>query len=70
MEEICHALMDNFCEPRKPVPFKTSVLTVVIVPTLGKFIVTEFYVDSNSGVQRAFDIYAKTNNITTEQIWG
>ena len=24
MEEICHALMDNFCEPRKPVPFKTS----------------------------------------------
>lgn len=22
--KICHALMDNFCEPRKPVPFKTS----------------------------------------------
>lgn len=51
------------------VPFKTSVLTVVIVPTLGKFIVTEFYVDSNSGVQRAFELYAKTNNITEEEIW-
>ena len=27
-EEICHALMDNFCEPRKPVPFKTSENTL------------------------------------------
>ena len=27
-EEVCHALMDNFCEPRKPVPFKTSENTL------------------------------------------
>ena len=26
--KICHALMDNFCEPRKPVPFKTSENTL------------------------------------------
>lgn len=51
------------------VPFKTSVLTVVIVPVLGRFIVTEFYVDHRSGVQRAFELYAKTNNITEENIW-
>ena len=27
-EEICHALMDDFCEPRNPVPFKTSENTL------------------------------------------
>lgn len=26
--KICHAHMDNFCEPRKPVPFKTSENTL------------------------------------------
>ena len=52
------------------VPFKTSVLTVVIVPTLGRLIVTEFYVDFRSGVQRAFELYAKSANINIEQIWG
>ena len=52
------------------VPFRTSALTVVIVPTLGRYIVTEFYVDSVSGVQRAFELYAKTSNVTVEEIWG
>lgn len=52
------------------VPFKTSTLTVVIVPTLGRLIVTEFYVDFRSGVQRAFELYAKSVNINIEQIWG
>lgn len=51
------------------VPFKTSILTVVIVPTLGRLIVTEFYVDFRSGVQRAFELYAKSANINIEQIW-
>ena len=51
------------------VPFKTSTLTVVIVPTLGRLIVTEFYVDFRSGVQRAFELYAKSVNINIEQIW-
>ena len=27
-EEICHTLMEDFCEPRKPVPFKTSENTL------------------------------------------
>lgn len=55
---------------RLTIPFKTSTLTVVIVPTLERFIVTEFYVDANSGVQRAFNLYVETNNITMEEIWG
>lgn len=52
------------------VPFITSTLTLVIVPTLGRYIVTEFYVDYRSGVQRAFELYAKTVGIDIEQIWG
>lgn len=52
------------------VPFITSTLTLVIVPTLGRYIVTEFYVDYRSGVQRAFELYAKTSNVTMEEIWG
>lgn len=52
------------------VPFKTSTLTLVIVPALGRYIVTEFYVDYRSGVQRAFELYAKTVGINIEQIWG
>lgn len=52
------------------VPFKTSILTVVIVPTLGRLIVTEFYVDFRSGVQRAFELYAENAGINIEQIWG
>lgn len=52
------------------VPFITSTLTLVIVPTLGRYIVTEFYVDYRSGVQRAFELYAKTAGIDIEQIWG
>lgn len=51
------------------VPFITSTLTLVIVPTLGRYIVTEFYVDYRSGVQRAFELYAKTSGIDIEQIW-
>ena len=27
-EEICHTLMEDFCEPRKPVPFQTSQNTL------------------------------------------
>ena len=52
------------------VPFRTSVLTLVIVPTLGRYVVTEFYVDYRSGVQRAFELYAKNADINIEQIWG
>jgi len=52
------------------IPFRTSTLTVVIVPALGRYIVTEFYVDSVSGVQRAFELYVKTSNVTMEEIWG
>ena len=52
------------------VPFRTSTLTLVIVPTLGRYIVTEFYVDHRSGVQRAFELYAKNADINIEQIWG
>lgn len=51
------------------VPFRTSVLTLVIVPTLGRYVVTEFYVNHRSGVQRAFELYAKTENIEVEEIW-
>lgn len=51
------------------IPFKSSIITIVLNLFCGRWVVSEFYVNEKSGVQRAFEIYSKTFEAPMDQIF-
>ena len=51
------------------IPFKSSTITIVLNLFCGHWVVSEFYINEKSGVQRAFELYSKTFETPMNQIF-
>lgn len=51
------------------VPFMTSTPTIVFLPFLDKWVVTEMYIDHKSTVQRVFELYARHEGMEVTEIF-